>query len=346
MHLRSFEYFRAVAIVSIVVGHCYGIAGWWPIDTFGEKVLANLISGGTSLFVFISGFLFHHVFYPKFVYRKFLQKKFKNVYVPYLILSVLPIALALVLKEPFPEFYFGSTGSFYDRILRPILLYYWYGGVMVYWYIPFIMTMFIISPVFIYFIKINTTYKIYIVIFLSFVSIFMHRPINNWSILQSVIYFSPVYMFGILCSMERDFIYDKFKGKDLYLLGCVVFLAVVQAIFFEANGNLQKNPFEFNWIDIGFIQKQVLCVYFMVFLHKYEHVDSTLLKTLAASSFAIYFLHGWIIYLISTIQSHYRPLYGMHLLPILSPLVIWASYAVAKQVKKAFPEKSRMIIGW
>jgi len=345
MHLRSFEYFRAVAIVLIVAGHSYGIAGW-RIDSFGERVLANLISGGTSLFVFISGFLFHHVFYPKFVYRKFLEKKFKNVYLPYLILSVLPIILALVIKAPFPEFYFGPEDTFYDRILRPILLYYWYGGVMVYWYIPFIMAMFILSPVFIWFIKIDTRNKIYILAFLSVVSLFMHRPVNNWSITQSVIYFFPVYMFGILCSMKKEYIYEKFKGKDFHLLGCVIFLAVLQAIFFDACGNLQKKPFEFNWIDIAYVQKQILCVYFMVFLHKYEHVDSSLLKTLAASSFAIYFLHGWIIYLISTVQSYYKPFYGPHLLLILLPFVIWASYSVAKRVKKAFPEKSRMIIGW
>ena len=345
MHLRSFEYFRAVAIVLIVVGHSYGVAGWW-IDSFGERVLANLVSGGTSLFVFISGFLFHHVFYPKFVYRKFLEKKIRNVYIPYLILSALPIVLALILKEPFPEFYFGPGDSFYDRILRPIFLYYWYGGVMVYWYIPFIMAMFIISPVFISFIKISTRYKIFILIALSLISIFMHRPVNNWSIVQSVVYFAPVYMFGILCSMERDYIYEKFKGNDVHLLACVIFLAVVQAAFFDACGNLQKDPFEFNWIDISYIQKQILCVYFMVFLHKYEHIDSPLLKTLAASSFAIYFLHGWIIYLISTVQSFYKPFYGLHLLPVLSPLVIWASYTLAKKIRKAFPEKSRMIIGW
>jgi len=345
MHLRSFEYFRAVAIVLIVIGHTYDISGW-QIDSFGDRVLANLISGGTSLFVFISGFLFHHVFYPKFVYRKFLEKKFKNVYIPYLILSVLPIALVLIIKEPYPEFYFGPGDSFYDRIIRPIILLYWYGGALVYWYIPFIMAMFIISPVFIFFIKLSTRYKIYLVIFLSLISIFMHRPVNNWSIIQSVVYFSPVYMLGILCSMERDYIYKKFKGKDLHLLGCVVVLALAQAVLFDACGNFQKNPTEFNWIDISFIQKQILCLYFMVFLHKYEHIDSQILKTLAASSFAIYFLHGWVIYFIFAVRSYYKPFYGLHLVPILSFFVILASYVIAKRVKKAFPEKSRMIIGW
>jgi hypothetical protein len=345
MHLRSFENFRAVAIVLIVIGHCYSITGWL-IDSIGERVLANLISGGTTLFVFISGFLFHHVFYPKFAYRKFLEKKFKSVYLPYLILSVLPVLLALVTKTPFPEFYFGPEDTLFDQIVRPVLMYYWYGGVMVYWYIPFIMAMFLISPLFIWFIKINSSSKICIIAALSVISFFMHRPINNWSIIQSVIYFMPIYMFGILCSMERDWIYEKFSGKDVYLLGAVVLFAVAQAIFYEASGNLQKKPFDFNGIDISFIQKIFMCVYFMVFLNKYEHVNSLLLKKLAASSFAIYFLHGWVIYLISLLQSYYKPYYGLYLLPILSPLVIWASYALATQVKKIFPNKSRMIIGW
>lgn len=345
MYLRSFEYFRAVAIVFIVIGHCYGIAGW-RIDSFSERVLANLISGGTSLFVFISGFLFHHVFYPKFHYPTFLKKKFRNVYVPYLLLSFPPVVLALFLKMPFPEFYFGSENTLYDQIIRPFFLYYWYGGVMVYWYIPFIMAMFIISPFFIWFIKKSTQFKIYAILFLTIVSLFMQRPVNNWSIVQSVIYFSPVYMFGMLCSMERDKIYSLFYKKEWHLLGVIVFFAILQAFFFEACGNLQKNPFEWNRIDIALIQKMVMCVFFMIFLHKYEHIESKTLKNLASSSFSLYFLHGWIIYLVSLTQSWYRPLYGLHLLPLVSVLVLWASYAVALRVKRRFPDKSRMLIGW
>lgn len=345
MYLRSFEYFRAIAIILIVVGHCYGISGWF-IKTFGERVLANLISGGTSLFVFISGFLFHHVFYPKFNYRKFMVKKFKNVYVPYLILSILPVLQALWLRVPFPEFYFGPEDTIYDQIILPAIRYYWYGGVMVYWYIPFIMTIFLISPVFIHFISLPTKYQVYIVAFFSLISIFMHRPVNNWSILQSAIYFSPVYMFGILCSMKKEWIYEKFEGKENILLIPIFILAVVQALFYMACGTIHKEPFEFGGIDIGFIQKNILCVYLMVFLHKYENVDIPLFKKLAAASFAIYFLHGWFIYIISVFQSSYRAYYGLHLVPFLSCLVIFLSYFAALIVKKIYPEKSRMLIGW
>lgn len=345
MYIRSFEYFRAIAIIFIVIGHCYGISGW-RIDTFGERVLANITSGGTSLFVFISGFLFHHVFYSRFNYKKFMVKKFKNVYLPYLILSVLPIIQALILRAPFPEFYFGPEDTIYDQIIRPTLLYYWYGGVMVYWYIPFIMVMFLISPVFIYFIRLKTIHKIYIVSFLSLIAVFIQRPINNWSVLQSVVYFSPIYMFGILCSMEREWIYEKFSGKDKQLLLIIIFLAILQALFFKVSGNPQKEPFSFGGVDISFIQKNVLCVYLMVFLNKYEEVEIPLFKKLAASSFSIYFLHGWFIYIISTFQSSYKAYYGLHLLPFMSALVIWASYTTASFIKRMYPENSRMIIGW
>jgi len=71
-HLQSLVYFRGIAIVLIVAGHCYSISGW-HIGTTGDRFLANLISGSTTLFVFISGFLFHHVFYPKFQYGKFME---------------------------------------------------------------------------------------------------------------------------------------------------------------------------------------------------------------------------------------------------------------------------------
>jgi surface polysaccharide O-acyltransferase-like enzyme len=345
MHLRSFEYFRAVTIVIIVLGHSYGIAGW-EIETFTDRFLANLISGGTSLFVFISGFLFHHVFYPKFHYWTFMKKKFKNVYVPYLILSVLPVCLSLYTRIPYEEFYFGPNDTIFDQIIRPILLHYWYGGVMVYWYIPFIMAMFVISPVFIKFIHIGTKQKIVVISFLTCVSLFMHRPVNNWSVVQSVVYFSPVYMFGILCSMERDWIYEKFRAKDGWLFLGVLALAFLQAAVMKTSGNLQKGPLEFNGVDISLLQKMALCVFFMVFLHRFEAFDSRLLKQLAASSFSIYFLHGWFIYAIWLAKDLYAPVAGLHLLLPLSVLVIWLSYATALRIRARFPERSRMIIGW
>jgi len=174
----------------------------------------------------------------------------------------------------------------------------------------------------------------------------MHRPVNNWSIVQSVIYFSPVYMFGILCSMERDWMYKKLKNKDIHLFLVVCALAFLQAAFMKTSGNLQKSPFEFNGADISLLQKMVLCVFFMVFLHRFEDKDCRLLKQLAASSFSIYFLHTWFIQLIWLTRGFHNPFSGLCLLPVWTVSVIWVSYAVAARIKKAFPDRSRMLIGW
>lgn len=73
MYLHSLEYFRGVAIVFIVAGHCYVLSDW-QFPTVLERSLANVLTASTALFVFISGFLFHHVFYPRFNYVKFIKK--------------------------------------------------------------------------------------------------------------------------------------------------------------------------------------------------------------------------------------------------------------------------------
>ena len=68
------------------------------MSTVTEKWVANLVVGGTSLFVFISGFLFHHLHASRFDYRRFLTNKVQKVVVPYLALAT-PLILYRVLIE-------------------------------------------------------------------------------------------------------------------------------------------------------------------------------------------------------------------------------------------------------
>ena len=345
MYLISFEYFRAIAIVLIVAGHCYGISGW-NIDSFPERVLANIITGGTSLFVFISGVLFHHVFAVNFNYRKFMKKKAKNVLFPYLFLCIFAIAQALIIHGPFPEFYFGREPTFMAQVIQPALLYLLTGGVFVYWYIPFIMCIFLLSPFFIRFIDCSTPVRIWITSLCLLVSLFMHRPVNNFLVPQSVVFFVPVYLFGILCSMHKEKIYQHLHNRCLILLTGVFLLAALQAKLYMVCGNLQKPPFQFQGIDINLLQKMLLCLFFMIFLHRYEALKSRLLASLASSSFAIFFLHGWLIYCVSLMQNSYSMVYGFHLVPLFTALVTWGSYVLSSQIKALFPNQSRMLIGW
>jgi fucose 4-O-acetylase-like acetyltransferase len=153
-------------------------------------------------------------------------------------------------------------------------------------------------------------------------------------------------MFGILCSMERDWIYSRFLRRDGYLFLAVLFLALLQAAVMETCGNLQKAPFDYNGIDIALVQKMTLCVFFMVFLHRFEDREWLIPKQIAASSFSIYFLHGWFIFAFWLVRDLYAGWQGLALLPVFSVLVIWLSYATASQVRRTWPDRSRMIIGW
>jgi hypothetical protein len=275
-----------------------------------------------------------------------MQAKFKTVLLPYLAMSCFAIPLALLTREPFPWFYFGTVDTIHDQVIRPAVLYLVTGGVFAYWYIPFILCIFALSPLFILFIRCRRSWQLCITVVLLFVALVLHRPVDNILVPQSVLFFSPVYLFGILCSLEKALLYEKLADKTGILLILVILLAVLQAVTSDFCGNLQKPPFIYNGIDISLIQKLILCVLLMVYLHRFEEVRVIILPNLASASFAVYFLHGWPIYLFSLIQDRYVPLQGVLLLPFTTLAVISLSYLSAVLIRKRFPKRSRQLIGW
>ena len=351
MRLVSFDYFRGVAILFIVAGHSFGT---WSIDTFSEKVFVNIVYSGTALFVFISGFFFHHIFYKDFVLKSFMLKKAKNVLLPYLLLSTLGFLYFAFSAKPFP---------FLDRLISTtdilswtdyIQLYFkylWTGRIQyAYWYIPFIMIIFLISPIFIAYIRLSLAARLIIMLLLLlFSAFFVHRPIFNMSPIHSVFYYIPVYLIGINCSIDRDRFDYFIKGKTLLFGFIVIALAVIQAMYFNSRGALSKaDMFSYGGIDINIFQKIVLCFFFLSLLHRYENKTIPGLKLLASSSFAIYFLHTWVLHLI----NHYHP---YKLFSNLPEFLIWfgviitvvtISMFIAYLVKLALKHNSRYVIGW
>jgi len=158
MRLVSFDYFSWVAILFLVAGHSYGP---WAIDSFSERVLANIISFGTSLFVFISGFFFHHVFYDKFHFRSFIEKKAKYVFIPYLLLSLMGIIYYVFSSSQLPHSNIFGIKDLHSwtEYIHMIGIYLWTGRIATaYWYIPFILIIFALSPFFIRYIMLSTEY--------------------------------------------------------------------------------------------------------------------------------------------------------------------------------------------
>ena len=146
MYLDYINYFRGFAILLVVLGHFL----YFPESTVTEKLIKAIIKGGTSPFVFISGFLFHHIFYRRgFDYKKFMKNKLKNVLFPYTIV-VIPGLIYAVHQHQLDLFIYEKNKILYT------LLYYLSGNALTAtWYIPFAMLLFIASPIFIKFIELE-----------------------------------------------------------------------------------------------------------------------------------------------------------------------------------------------
>lgn len=349
MFLDSFNYFRGIAILFIVTGHTYYISRWYA-DERWERFLTNLASGGTILFVFISGFLFHHVFYHRFRYKDFVLKKLKNVLVPYLVLSAIPITIYLINQNgPFDYFFFNREAGIWNQYIRPAILYYWVGGAQSpYWYIPFIILTFLLSPLHAKYIELNTTAQSIILFFLTALSIFMHRPPNNLYPIHALFYYASSYFLGIYCSIYRENIYRILKGKEVFLIIPVLGLAAYQAWKFPGITLFAKPALEVTVPDLMLIQKMVLCLFFMVFFHRFEDRRIKVLDHMAKASFAVYFLHGFVIRGTGTAIKKLGFNFTGNVMTwvVFTIAVAFIAYWLAVLLKKILGNKSRYIIGW
>ena len=353
MSITSISYFRAIAIILIVAGHSYqfGAGG----DSQLENIIRSLISGGTSLFVFISGFMFHYVFYPRFEYKSFLLNKYKNVLLPYLILLGLSLLIAMFVgKTAFFFEYFNTHPenilfSVEDSKLLILFKYYLTGsGVAAYWYIPFIMVMFLLSPLHYKFIHINPSLQIAVVLILLIVTLLIHRPVQNINVIQSVLYFTPVYLIGILTSIYNRQFKSLFKKYDFAFLLLAVILAWLQVEEGHNNG-YYKLFLEYNGIDVSLLQKLSLCFFFFLFLSRFEETKSKLMDLIATTSFAIFFIHGWILNILKMFDKKLNipdDSWWMYLLVVGMILVI--SIFSATLIKTVFSnsKKTRYLIGY
>ncbi len=347
MYLNSFNHFRAIAIVFIVAGHTFDLAGL-KIEHFTEKVFANLLTGNTALFVFISGFLFHHIFYKKYDYFKFMKGKIKNVLIPYILLGALPIIILVIqVRSDWGGIFLPSGESVYDKYIIPSFKYYWTGRFLIaYWYIPFIISMFILSPFHVLYIKKPIRLKLLILFSFSIVAVFIHRPVDTLGLIQSVLYFTPYYLLGIICSMHKETIYRACSGKEIYILLSVLIFSLCQTLL--GVESYSKAPFVYDGIDINFFQKIAMCFFLMVFLKKYDSFDNKYVSTLAATSFTVFFIHPFFLYGISKVNQLYDlyPENSWLIYVVMVVSIIFSCVFIAIFTKKILPNHSRYITGF
>lgn len=346
MYLNAFNYFRAISIILIVAGHSFGLARL-KINTDLEIFFVNFVKGGTYYFVFISGFLFYYVFYNHFNYKAFISKKLQFVFLPYLFLGMYPIFELVVQKtQRVNRFYKPMGEGFLHEYIIPIIKYYITGGFLTaYWYIPFIMLVFLMSPAHIKFIKVDKRLQLCVIVFLFLISLVMHRPINNINVLQSLIYYMPVYLLGIYCAINREAIYQTFKGKEFVFLA-IAFAFMVLHLNSNHVGNYHKDMWQYNGVDWMLLQKIAMGMFFLVFLNRFENTKNDYINLLANTSFAIFFLHLFVLKFLENFRAEYIPKNSWLSYIAIVVVTLLLSVLAAKIIKKLLPNHSRYIIGY
>lgn len=341
--LVEFDYLRGIAIALIVLGHSIFLAQ--PVFPL---LLENLLRGGTGLFVFISGFFFHRVFYARVNYKQFIAKKASALLVPFLVVSLFALFVRML-------------GWWQDGLdLQQNLLNAWYtlrNGYVLYphWYIPFIFLTFLCSPLHLAYIRAAVFTQIGVLVIFSFVAVLMHRPESNSNFLQSLVYFTPYYLLGIVFSLYEQCLRRWHWPLLIAGLLMVAATALAQTYWWVHVGNYHTAAFHYAGWDLQFIQTLFGCIALLALC---RHISWPWLQGhlcwLAGLSFPIFFIHPLLTIALENVATveaikHQFPVasVGGSLLVFTAVFAVqfYGSAGIAVLIRYVFKKNSKYIAG-
>lgn len=334
-----FDNFRAIAILIIITGHCY--IGW-NRQQLWEWGVSNAITGGTALFVFISGFFLHAVFAKNMEYAPFIKKKFINVVQPYLFLTLGHIGLVFALTGTVPVAFDPNMPSNFTRLMYGV-----FTGlhVIAYWYIPFVFLLFLITPVFMKFMKLDRRVQVSIIGVGFAISSVVHRAKFGMNPFHDLVYFTPYYLFGIVYSQNRK-AFETYLKKNVALIGAAwLFVVVFMTSIGERSNAVKFNPFEFTGFDWMIPQKILLILFILAALLTFANRRVASLKYIADISFPLFFVHPLVVEI--SLKSNARWVLPENALGfvVYAWFVTCASIFIIRVIKSLLGQHSRRVFG-
>ena len=292
--LNYINVFRGLAILLIVAGHSMQFG---EIGSLTQKIAVEVFAGGTALFIFISGFLFQHLS-AKYEFKNYMSKKWTNVIMPYLVVSIPGIILCLACPTAYKNSFAGLSAWL------QIPLHITIGRVhnVPTWFIPMIIIFFLFSWLFLKLEKKGILYKLLPVLFL--VTILLPRGVAEYEstigldyltkyyiyvkyILSNFVHFLSLYVFGMYCSAHKEII-DKFYSKR-WLLWILMFGFAALDIYAQ-----YKYQYSNYTISKIFLTMLVLAYlkHYDEFILSHKKTNSTL-DFIAKYSFGLFFIHWY-----------------------------------------------------
>jgi peptidoglycan/LPS O-acetylase OafA/YrhL len=349
--LQYIHNLRGLAILFVVGVHAGGYDSDWVSHPGMRQVLHSFFDpsegNGTVLFLFIGGFLFQHLTHNQFEYKKFLEQKFLNVLLPYIIISIPLIILrmntnfqSLSLPEGFHEkplwyqfFHHLITGSH----MPP------------FWFISAIALFYVSAPI-LHAIDNRNFYRFGFP-FVVLVALLTYRPLHNANPLLAYIHFIPVYITGMWASFHKE----RILGLGWKLLAPLTFVYLILT-FLDLNGSLitvREMHFETviseRILLFNFYMLKALVLTFMLLLifHKLRDRSMPLLEILGHYSFGVFFVH----YILIGISRKVIEMMGFTIdfslitYVIFFVFVLMLSIVTVRLVKKLTGRYSRYLIG-
>lgn len=252
--------FRGIAILAVMACHFCAMSGY-------ERTNRIFFTGATHFFLFISGYLCRYVFdrkaeHPLTYYRK----KITNVISPYLLFTAI-FSLTI------------SKNGFLTDLLNG-------SAQAAYWYIPFVTTLFLISPILC---RLNraTMPALFAVAFIASVFIPERQYPLSWQwpkVLHLYTYFVPYYLLG--------FIYARFRTlSDKLISRLIIPIAVMAILLYVAIAFPQMNFAAIHEDLLVSLQRLTMIALTLWLLRKLPNRRIAALDYLASVSFSLFFTH-------------------------------------------------------
>lgn len=337
---------RGVAILLIVATHCVTFLSWSGHQS-ALAVAHDLFDNSTLIFMFISGFLFHHNS-ARFEYGQYLKTKARNVVLPYAIAAA-PGIIYVLYFEPAQIQSLGLEGS--GQVGRAAYLLVYGGAQLNYalWFIPVMCLYYLASPLLLRLFDRPSGPALLLI--LVPLSVLMHRPTYaHGHNLLLAIYFLSAYAIGMLSSKYHDQVVKVLDAHVSALLFASLAIIIGHLVLSTHHGNYSVLSFKAldhseGWIDWLFIQKIVLTFALWALIRRLAPLRLTVLDALATVSFTVYFLHLYVLYLLARLAHAAGVEVGAGLFCALLTVAVGLPAVMAMAVRHLAPRWSRPLIG-
>jgi peptidoglycan/LPS O-acetylase OafA/YrhL len=342
---------RGAAILFVVGVHSRGNVFDWESHPTSFNFLSEIFDShegnGTVMFIFIGGFLFHYLTHQSFEFRKYIDKKFQYVILPYILISIPIIAYRILTNFD----YDALPAGFNDWFFGYQFLYYLVTGLHMapFWFISAIVLFYLSSPLF--HALDNEKFYRYFFPFVFITCLFTFRSVHNANPILSYLHYCPIYLLGMWTAYYKDRI---FAHENIALTGLVItFIGVSIA---EAMGWVTM-PTKITFEDViregllvfnvYMLKAVILCFTVMLILYKFREKRMAFLEIIGEYSFGIFFIHCILIYVSRKIMITLFGPFDFSLLTFLIffAFILLASTAIVFFIKKLTGRYSRNLIG-